>query len=232
MTTPIQPGPDFVSAAYRQAYARINGLVVVGEGMADQHFRRLARAIPDDADELRRLGAMEGRHARELAGCGANLGIRPDLALARKLFEPLHDLFHSCDRRGNLPGCLVIQCLIVECFAVAAYASYLPVADAYARPITAAVLADEDEHLSYGERWLGSRFAAVEPAVQAITRQALPISLAILRAVVPDLKAIGIDPLELMGVFQQRFRQALVAIGYGTAEAQALVWRSTLTAAF
>ena len=113
-----------------------------------------------------------------------------------------------------------------------AYASYLPMADAYARPITAAVRADEDEHLSYGERWLGSRFAAVEPAVQAITRQALPISLAILRAVVPDLKAIGIDPLELMGVFQQRFRQALVAIGYGTAEAQALVWRSTLTAAF
>jgi len=231
MTTPIQPGPDFGSAAYRQAYARINGLVVVGEGMADQHFRRLARAIPDDAEELRRLGAMEGRHARELAGCGAHLGVHPDLALARQLVAPLHGLFQACDRQGDLPGCLVIQCLIVECFAVAAYTSYLPVADAYARPITAAVLADEDEHLSYGEQWLRRHFAAVEPAVQAITRQALPITLAILRAMVPDLRAIGIDPLELLGTFQQRFRQALETIGYGAGEAQALVWRSTLTAA-
>jgi fatty aldehyde decarbonylase len=48
----------------------------------------------------------------------------------------------------------VIQGLVVECFAVAAYSSYLPVADDDARPITARVLADEAEHLGYAEQWL------------------------------------------------------------------------------
>ena len=61
-------GPDLESPSYRHAYGRINGLVVVGEGLADRHFRRLARAIPEDAALLRRLAAMEGRHARDFVG--------------------------------------------------------------------------------------------------------------------------------------------------------------------
>ena len=50
----------FTTEIYRQSYGRINGVVVVGEALAEQHFRLLARAIPEDAGELKRLGAMEG----------------------------------------------------------------------------------------------------------------------------------------------------------------------------
>jgi hypothetical protein len=81
-------GPAVESLAYRQAFARINGLVVVGEGLADRHFRLLARAIPDDAPQLRRLAAKEGRHAREFVGCSAQLGIRPAFAFAQRQSLP------------------------------------------------------------------------------------------------------------------------------------------------
>ena len=220
------PGLDPRSPAYRDAYSRINGVVVVGEGLADRHFRLLARAIPEDGAELLRLGAMEGRHARDFIGCGANLGVRPDAALAKRLFAPLHALFRACNRTGDLAGCLVIQCLIVECFAVAAYRAYLPVADPYAQPITAAVLADEAEHRNYGEQWLQDRFAEMAAAVAAICRRALPVTLQILQAVAPDMRAIGMDPADLVGSFCELFEQSLVTIGFSGAEARRLVFRS------
>ena len=190
---------DFNSDAYRDAYSRINGLVMVGEGLADRHFRLLARSIPEDRDELERLAAMEGRHATDFVGCGRHLGIKPDVALARRLFAPLHQLFLDCDRAGDLTGCLVIQGLIVECFAVAAYRCYLPVADSYARPITAAVIDDEAEHLNYAERWLGQRLVGVAEGVRRISTKALPITLGILQALSDDLQTVGIDPVELLG---------------------------------
>lgn len=220
------PGLDPSSPAYRDAYSRINGVVVVGEGLADRHFRLLARAIPEDGAELLRLGAMEGRHARDFIGCGANLGVRPDAALAKRLFAPLHALFQACNRTGDLAGCLVIQCLIVECFAVAAYRAYLPVADPYAQPITAAVLADEAVHRNYGEQWLQGRFAEMAAAVAAICRRALPVTLQILQAVAPDMRAIGMDPADLVGSFCELFEQSLVTIGFSGAEARRLVFRS------
>ena len=144
----------YASPAYRQAYGRINGMVVVGEGLADRHFRRLAGLLPHDRAELLRLGAMEARHARDFVGCGRNLGVKADAALAHRLLAPLHQQFQEAEASGDLVSCLVIQCLIIECFAVAAYRLYLPVADPYAAPITAAVIADEREHLNYGEQWL------------------------------------------------------------------------------
>jgi fatty aldehyde decarbonylase len=206
--------PDTTTPAYRDAYSRINGVVVVGEGLADRHFRLLAKAIPEDNEELIRLGAMEGRHACEFTGCGRNLGVKPDVVLAKQLFAPLHQLFLECDRSGDLPGCLVIQGLVVECFAVAAYRHYLPVADPYARPITATVLQDEAEHLNYAECWLKERFAQVEPAVTAICRRALPVTLAILRELSGDMRAIGMDPLDLVASFSELFQQSLETIGY------------------
>ena len=142
--------PDTDSEAYRQAYGRINGVVVVGETLAHHNFRRLARAIPADGAELLRLGQMEGNHARELSQCARNLGVRPDIRLAKQLFAPLQQLFRQCVERGDITGCVVIQCLIVECIAVATYRNYLPVADALARPITSAVLEDASEHSDYG----------------------------------------------------------------------------------
>lgn len=221
-TTPTAP-IDITSPAYLDAYSRINGMVVVGEGLADRHFRLLGRAIPEDGDELERLAAMEGRHATAFVGCGRNLGVKPDVALARQLFAPLHALFLERDRAGDLAGCLVIQGLVVECFAVAAYRHYLPVADAYAAPITAAVIADEGEHIGYAERWLQERFAVVEASAAAISGRALPITLCILLSLAADLQAIGMDPIELLASFSELFQQALETIGFEAAAARRIL---------
>jgi len=216
------------SESYRSAYSRINGMVVVGEGLADRHFRMLARAIPADRAELQRLAAMEGRHASDFVGCGRQLGVKPDVAFARRLFAPLHALFLACDRSGDVAGCLVIQGLIVECFAVAAYQAYLPVADPYARPITAAVIADEGEHLGYAERWLAQRFAGLESAVRSLCLQALPITTGMLRALEGDMRAIGIDPLEVIACFNEQFQQALEAIGFEARASRQILTRAVV----
>ena len=225
-TTPTAP-IDITSPAYLDAYSRINGMVVVGEGLADRHFRLLGRAIPEDGPELDRLAAMEGRHATAFVGCGRNLGVKPDVALARQLFAPLHALFLEYDRQGDLPACLVIQGLIVECFAVAAYRHYLPVADAYAAPITAAVINDEGEHLGYAEQWLQARIAtgdqAVVASVAAASRRALPITLGILHHLAGDLTAIGMDPIEVLASFSELYQQALEAIGFEAAAARRIL---------
>ena len=229
MTVPLAP-PDYGSTAYLEAYSRINAMVIVGEGLADRHFRLLARSIPEDRDELERLAAMEGRHATDFVGCGRHLGIKPDGGLARRLFAPLHQLFLDCDRAGDLTGCLVIQCLIVESFAVAAYRSYLPVADAYARPITAEVLNDEVLHLSYGEDWLRPRLLEVADAVVACSKRAVPLALAMLERLRPDLETIGIDPLALVGEFLACFQESLLAIGFSPARSRQVLGELAVTA--
>ncbi|MEO1002416.1 MAG: aldehyde oxygenase (deformylating) [Cyanobacteria bacterium J06638_7] len=225
----MQP-PRFDAPAYRDAYSRINALVSVGEGMADRHFRRLAELLPDQRDELLRLGAMEARHSRDFVGCGRHLQVRPDSPLARRLLDPLHELFREADQQGDLVSCLVIQCLIIECFAVAAYRLYLPVADAYARPITESVIADEAEHLNFGEQWLRPRLAEVAAEVEACAGRAVPVALAMLRALEHDLRAIGIDPHELVAEFVVEFQGSMQAIGHGEAEARRLVNRLTARA--
>lgn len=218
---------DYKSASYLDAYSRINGMVVVGEGLADRHFRLLSRAIPEDGPELERLAAMEGRHATDFVGCGRNLGVKPDVALARQLFAPLHELFLERDRQGDLPACLVIQGLIVECFAVAAYRSYLPVADTYAAPITAAVIRDEGEHLGYAEQWLQTRITAgdqaVETSVAEASRRGLPITFDILRHLAADLTMIGMDPIDVLSSFSELFGQTLQAIGFEAAAARRIL---------
>lgn len=217
--------PRYDTEAYRQAYGRINGLVIVGEGLADHHFRRLAALLPRDGAELLRLGAMEARHARDFVGCGRNLGVRPDLPLARRLLAPLRRQFQEAHAAGDTVRCLVIQCLIIECFAVAAYRCYLPVADPYARPITALVLADEAHHLNYGAQWLRERAAAVAPAVEACVVRVLPLALAMLSELSPDLGAIGIDPVELLAELQLGFEESLRAIGFAPAHTRRLLAR-------
>lgn len=217
--------PDFTAPSYRNAYSRINAMVIVGEGLADRHFRRLASLLPADRDELLRLGAMEARHAADFVGCGRNLGVKPDSGLARRLLAPLQEQFAQADASGDVVSCLVIQCLIIECFAVAAYECYLPVADPYARPITDAVMRDEHEHLNYGEQWLRPRFEAVREQVEQCCRQAVPVALGMLQTLRPDLEAIGIDATDLVAEFVVRFQASLEAIGYAPREARRLVGR-------
>lgn len=71
---PVVPRPDDGRAAYREAYSRSNALVIVGEAMADRHCRRRVALLPADRQELRRLAAMEGRHAADCASYGRQLG--------------------------------------------------------------------------------------------------------------------------------------------------------------
>ena len=217
--------PCFDTAHYRAAYSRINGMVVVGEGLADRHFRRLAALLPDDREELLRLGAMEARHAKDFVGCGRNLGVKPDAGLAQRLLAPLHQQFLEAERQGDLVSCLVIQCLIIECFAVAAYRLYLPVADPYAQPITELVMADEAEHLNYGEQWLRPRFADVAERVAACAQRAVPVALGMLRELGSDLETIGMDPLDLVAEFVVGFQESLEAVGFPAGEARRLVLR-------
>ena len=229
MTCTITP-PDYSSAAYLEAYSRINAMVIVGEGLADRHFRLLADAIPEDAESLQVLAAMEGRHARDFVGCGVHLGVKPDVPLARSLFAPLHALFLEASRAGDRVTCLVIQCLIVESFAVAAYRCYLPVADAYAKPITAEVLKDEALHLSYGEDWLRPRFQEVAEEVVACCRRAVPVALSMLERLKFDLETIGIAPVELVGEFMACFQESLVAIGFSPARCRQVLTELAVTA--
>jgi fatty aldehyde decarbonylase len=217
--------PAFDSDAYRAAYRRINGTVVVGEGLADRHFRLLAALLPGDRQELLALGAMEARHATDFVGCGRNLGVKADVGLARRLLMPLHHQFMAAAADSDTVACLVIQCLIIECFAVAAYRLYLPVADAYALPITRRVLRDEAEHLSYGERWLGACFPEVAARVIRCSRRAVPVALAMLAELGPDLDTLGIDPLHLVADFALAFQGSLEAIGFEAADARRLVTR-------
>ena len=96
-----------------QAYSRINGHIVIGEGLADKHYRYLARCISEKCAELLMLGAMEGRHAVDFSKVSKNLGVKPDIKKAKILFKPLNDLFMHCYRSGEQVGCLVIQGLIM-----------------------------------------------------------------------------------------------------------------------
>lgn len=174
---------DFASAAYREAYSRINGVVIVGEGLANRHFQMLARRSPADRDELQRLGRMEGDHASAFVGCGRNLG-------------------------------------------VVAYRHYLPVADAYARPITAAVMNDESEHLDYAETWLQRHFDQVKARVSAVVVEALPLTLAMLQSLAADMRQIGMDPVETLASFSELFREALESVGFEAVEARRLLMRA------
>ncbi|WP_286192819.1 MULTISPECIES: long-chain fatty aldehyde decarbonylase [unclassified Synechococcus] len=214
-----------LSAAYCDAYSRINALVIVGEGLADSHFRLLAGLLPEDRDDLLRLAAMEGHHARDFSGCGRQLGIRPDLPLARRLFAPLHRLFREAVSSGDRVSALVIQCLIVESFAVAAYRCYQPVADPFAAPIIESVLTDEAEHLAYGGRWLAAWFPEVAAPIAACCERAVPIVMAMLQSVRDDLTAIGIDPPDLVGEFVGCFQAAIETVGFEPRQAGGLVAR-------
>ena len=63
-----------MNCAYRVAYSRINALVIVGEGLADSHFRLLAALLPEDRQELQRLAAMEAAMPATLLAAARSWG--------------------------------------------------------------------------------------------------------------------------------------------------------------
>ena len=222
---------DFKSASYCDAYSRVNALVIVGEALADRHFRALSKLIPEDQKHLQSLAAMEGRHTVDFCGCGRNLGIKPDMSTGQLMFAPLEALFVAFEKANDVVGCLVLQGLIIECFAVAAYRAYLPVSDPYARAITVTVIHDETQHLNYAEGWLKVRGHQLHASVSKVCELALPITLPILQAMSDDLCAIGIDCIDLVGFFCEEFVQALLSVGMTQREAQRLLIRTAVVGA-
>ncbi|HIK16994.1 MAG TPA: aldehyde oxygenase (deformylating) [Leptolyngbyaceae cyanobacterium M33_DOE_097] len=209
---------DFSSDRYRSAYSRINGIVIEGEQEAYNNFICLSNLLPDDTEELMRLGKMERRHSKSFEACGRNLDVIPDLGFAHQFFQALRNQFQSAASHQKIATCLLIQALVIECFAIAAYNNYIPVADAFARKITESVVADEYEHLNFGEIWLKANFEAVKDELEAASQQILPIIWQMLNQVEPDAKAIGMHKQFLIEEFLVRYGEALKQIGFSTRE--------------
>lgn len=207
---------DFHSEIYKDAYSRINAIVIEGEQEAYENYLRLAELLPDDKDELVRLSKMESRHKKGFEACGRNLQVTPDLEFARKFFSGLHKNFQDAAAEGNVVTCLLIQSLIIECFAIAAYNIYIPVADDFARKITEGVVKEEYTHLNFGEVWLKNHFEASKAELEAANRQNLPIVWRMLNEVEHDAHILHMEKDSLVEDFMIQYGEALSNIGFTT----------------
>lgn len=209
---------DFRSEAYRDAFSRINGIVIEGEQEAHDNFLCLADLLPEYKDVLTYLGKMERRHRKSFEACGRNLEVTPDLKFAQQFFSELHHSFKAAAANGQIATCLLIQALVIECFAIAAYNNYIPVADDFARKATESVVTDEYRHLNFGEVWLKSHFADVKQELEAANRKVLPMIWYMLNQVESDASAIGLNKQSLVEEFVVRYSDALGQIGFSTRE--------------
>ncbi len=214
----LMPELDFHSDAYKDAYSRINAIVIEGEQEANSNYQRLAELLPTDKDELLKLAKMETRHMKGFQACGRNLNVSPDMDFAREFFADLHRNFQEAAAEGRIVTCLLIQSLIIECFAIAAYNIYIPVADDFARKITEGVVKDEYMHLNYGEEWLKGHFADAKEELEAANRQNLPIVWRMLNQVEQDARTLAMEKEALVEDFMISYGEALNNIGFNTRE--------------
>ncbi len=212
------PPIDYHSPAYRDAYSRINGIVIIGEQHAHDNFVRLAELMPADAARLTQLAQMAWRHYQSFEACARNLDVEPDRAFAHRFFADLMQQFETAANAQRIAACLVIQALVIEYFAIAAYKNYLPVADDFARTITEAVMQDEFSHLDYGKIWLKAHFDAMREEIAATNSQVLPIIWRMLNEVAADVKTLGMSKQSLISDFMTRYGEALAEIGFGMRE--------------
>jgi len=209
---------DFCSETYKDAYSRINAIVIEGEQEANENYVKLAELLPDSAERLSGLAKMEARHKKGFEACGRNLKVTPDMAFARNFFSPLHENFQVAAANGNIVTCLLIQALIIECFAIAAYNIYIPVADDFARKITEGVVKEEYSHLNFGEEWLKANFEASKAALELANRQNLPLVWQMLNQVEDDAHVLGMEKESLIEDFMIQYGEALEGIGFSTRE--------------
>lgn len=207
---------DFHSETYKDAYSRINAIVIEGEQEAYENYLKLAELLPDDKDDLIRLSKMESRHKKGFEACGRNLQVTPDMDFAREFFSGLHQNFQEAAAEGKIVTCLLIQSLIIECFAIAAYNIYIPVADDFARKITEGVVKDEYSHLNFGEVWLKNHFEESKAELEAANRQNLPIVWKMLNQVEQDASTLKMDKESLVEDFMIQYGEALSNIGFTT----------------
>ncbi|AFZ15201.1 fatty aldehyde decarbonylase [Crinalium epipsammum PCC 9333] len=207
---------DFQSETYKDAYSRINAIVIEGEQEAYENYTKLAELLPESKDELIRLSKMEMRHKKGFEACGRNLQVTADLEFARNFFSRLHENFKVAAEAGEIVTCLLIQSLIIECFAIAAYNIYIPVADDFARKITEGVVKDEYTHLNFGEVWLKEHFEESKAELETANRQNLPIVWQMLNQVAKDAGVLAMEKDALVEDFMIAYGEALSNIGFTT----------------
>jgi fatty aldehyde decarbonylase len=207
---------DFHSEQYKDAYSRINAIVIEGEKEAHENYITLGEMLPDCKDELIRLSKMENRHKKGFEACGRNLEVTPDMQFAQEFFAGLHANFQKAAAQGQVVTCLLIQSLIIECFAIAAYNIYIPVADDFARKITEGVIKDEYSHLNFGEVWLKEHFAESKAELEAANRENLPIVWKMLNQVEDDARILAMEKEALVEDFMIQYGEALSNIGFTT----------------
>ncbi|HEY9625537.1 MAG TPA: aldehyde oxygenase (deformylating) [Crinalium sp.] len=207
---------DFQSETYKDAYSRINAIVIEGEEEAFDNYQRLAELLPDDREQLLSLSKMESRHKKGFQACGRNLAVNPDMDFAREFFADLHRNFQEAAAQGKIVTCLLIQSLVIECFAISAYNIYIPVADDFARKITEGVVKDEYLHLNFGEEWLKAHFEESKAELEEANRQNLPLVWRMLNQVENDAKKLGMEKEALVEDFMISYGEALSNIGFTT----------------
>lgn len=212
------PTLDYSSEAYRDAYSRINAIVIEGEEEAHGNYQQLAEKLPEHGQDLVRLAKMENRHKKGFQACGRNLDVAPDMDFAKSFFAELHQNFQDAYAEGRIVTCLLIQSLIIECFAISAYNIYIPVADDFARKITEGVVKDEYTHLNFGEEWLKANFEAAKEELQVANRQNLPLVWKMLNQVEGDAAVLGMEKEALVEDFMISYGEALGNIGFSNRE--------------
>ncbi len=209
---------DYSSETYKDAYSRINAIVIEGEQEAYDNYIQLGGMIPESKDDLIKLSKMERRHMKGFEACGRNLSVTPDMPFAKEFFSELHSNFQTAEKEGKIITCLLIQSLIIECFAIAAYNIYIPVADAFAKKITENVVKDEYMHLNFGEEWLKANFETAKEELQEANRANLPIVWGMLNQVAEDAAILGMEKEALVEDFMIQYGEALGNIGFNFRE--------------
>lgn len=210
--------PDFSTETYKDAYSRINAIVIEGEQEAHDNYIAIGTLLPDQADELTRLARMELKHMKGFTACANNLGVTADMGFAKEFFSPLHGNFQTALSEGKVVTCLLIQALLIEAFAIAAYHIYIPVADPFARKITEGVVKDEYTHLNYGQEWLKANLEASRGELEQANRDNLPLVRKMLDQVSGDAAVLHMDKEDLIEDFLIAYQEALTEIGFTTRE--------------
>ena len=210
--------PDFSTETYKDAYSRINAIVIEGEQEAHDNYLSIGTLLPDQAEELTRLARMELKHMKGFTACANNLGVTADMPFAKEFFSPLHGNFQTALAEGKVVTCLLIQALLIEAFAIAAYHIYIPVADPFARKITEGVVKDEYTHLNYGQEWLKANLESCREELEQANRDNLPLIRRMLDQVAGDAAVLQMDKEDLIEDFLIAYQEALTEIGFTTRE--------------
>ena len=210
--------PDFTSESYKDAYSRINAIVIEGEKEAHDNYMAIGTLLPEEADELKKLARMELKHMKGFTACGKNLGVTADMAFAEKFFAPLHNNFQEALGKGNLTTCFLIQAILIEAFAISAYHVYIRVADPFAKKITEGVVQDEYLHLNYGQEWLKSDLESCKEELIQANKANLPLIRSMLDQVAEDASALDMDKEELMEEFMIAYQDSLTEMGLDNRE--------------